>query len=435
MRTQALFIAAILASCGSDDATAPAPAVIAWDPPPNPHLADSAWAIFHRDSYAQHHSPLPAVTGEGTVVFDEVPLNGIPIFVLFDPDDDILTVAKGINGASLWKIDRETLTPIASFDFPEAPGVFAATYGFIDAEGRAIFASGQKILRIRSEADMLVVDHEADLSALVTGEDGLVAISALYDGNLAYLSARGVLGVIPADLSETIASVTLEGLEVSNGFSVDEDGGIYIVAGDKVLRVGWDGSELTETWREAVAAPFPTPRPGRLGIGSGTTPALMMEDWLAIADDAESMNLIVMDRHTGAEVCKLPVFDEPAATDNAIVVAGRTMIVEQNLEGGTGVARFDLLEDGTCQRTWVSPVHAPTCVPTLSTATGLVYVYTQEGAQFALEALSLEDGHTVFRVPTGTGPYNNYYSAVTIGPDGRVYVGTLVGLLVFRDEP
>src|SRR5262245_44943354 len=103
-----------LAACGSGSSGGPP--VEVWEPPQNPHLADSAWAIYHHDSYAQHHSPLPGVTGGAGLTFDIVPLDGLAIFVLFDPDEQILTVAKGINGATLWKIDRATLTPLASVD-------------------------------------------------------------------------------------------------------------------------------------------------------------------------------------------------------------------------------------------------------------------------------------------------------------------------------
>lgn len=254
-----------------------------------------------------------------------------------------------------------------------------------------------------------------------------------------------MVGVLAPDLAPgamPLAATTLAPAgPVSNGFSVDEDGGIFAVNGAGLHRVDWDGTALTERWEAPVQADFTTPRPGRLGIGSGTTPALMEKDWVAIADDATRMNLVVMRRGVDLgglprEQCKLPVFDEDAATDNAIVVAGKTMIVEQNLEGHAGLARFDLADDGTCARTWVSPVHAPTCVPTLSTATGLVYAYTETAGDWGLTGLDLADGHVVFTATAGSGgAYDNYYAAVTIGPDQRVYVGTLAGLVAFADGP
>lgn len=40
-----------------------------------------------------------------------------------------------------------------------------------------------------------------------------------------------------------------------------------------------------------------------------------------------------------------------------------------------------------------------------------------------------------FSVPTGAGlEWGNFYSAVRVGPDGRLYVGVLGSLLVLADE-
>lgn len=432
----ALVLGLALAPSGCADPGGGTPLPLVWEPPKNPHLADSAWAIYHHDNYAQHFSTLPGVEGRGRVDVTTVPLDGIPIFVLFDPSEDILTVAKGLSGVTLWKIDRETLQPVARADLPLF-GVFSGMYGYVDAQGRSVLGIGRQILRYRPEANSIEPDGAADLSGVLPDDDVLVSISVLYTGEIVFLSEQGVFGVLAADLAgPPLATLQLPEPDASNGFSVDETGGVYIVTGRAILRVDWDGQTLATAWSQPVDAPFATPRPGRLGIGSGTTPALMLDSYVVIADDAERMNLIVLDRHDGRTICKEPVFDEPAATDNAIVVAGRTMIVEQNLQGGRGVARFDLEEDGTCRRVWVSPVAAPTCVPTLSTASNLVYVYTVEDEEWALEGLDVETGATVFRAPTGRGGlYDNYYAAVTIGPDRRVYVGALVGLQVFQDAP
>ncbi len=171
MKACALLL--LLSACARDGA----PAVEAWQPPANPHLAASAWAIFHHDSYAQHYSTLPGPTGKnvGTTVTS---LDGLPIFVLFDPDENILVVTKKLSGATLWKIDRATLTPIASAPLT-ASGVFSGTYGYIDAQGRAVFGIGRTVERLASTATSLDVEASVDLSATVAADDSLVAISVL----------------------------------------------------------------------------------------------------------------------------------------------------------------------------------------------------------------------------------------------------------------
>jgi hypothetical protein len=301
---------------------------------------------------------------------------------------------------------------------------------------------GTRILRYLALESEFMLDKEIELSSTMKQGELLVAITVLYSGEVAFVGDLGTVGLVPATLDGAPLDVlVLDDGKVSNGLTTDEEGGIYVVTSGALRRLDWDGVELTETWSQPVEAPFTEPRPGRLGTGSGTTPALMMDDMIAIADDAQSMNLMVVRRAPevagGADrlACKIPAFDGDATTDNAIVVAGRTMIVEQNLAGHAGVARFDVDADGTCRKVWHSEVNAPSCVPTLSTASGLVYVYTDDDGEWGLSGLDLSTGRRVFRAKAGDGGiYNNYYAAVTIGPDRRIYVGTIAGLMVFADE-
>lgn len=407
--------------------------------PENPHLAASTWPIYHGDSYAQHRSTLPAVEGAGAVTVERVPLDGVPVFVLFDPDDDVFAVSRGVSGARLWKIDRETLEPVSSVELA-AQGTFAGVYGFVDAGGDAVLGVGQRVIRFEGPSGTLDELAAQNLAAVLSPDEALVAVSALYSGELAFVGSAGTVGVIDADLdTPPLATLRLAGRTVSNALALDEQGGIYLVTDAAATRVDWSAGGLVERWSHPIEAPFTEPRPGRLGVGSGTTPALMGRHHVVLADDAESMNLVVLDRDVEAdvrEVCKLPVFDGEATTDNAIVVSGNTMIVEQNLEGRSGVARIDLLPDGHCEPVWVADVLAPSCVPTLSTASGLVYVYTSDGDEsWSLTGLDLETGETRFSVPTGSGlTWDNFYAAVTVGPDARIYLGVLGGLLVIADE-
>jgi hypothetical protein len=442
-------LAFCVAACGGDaaapDAALPdgGPPPIAFTPPWNPHLADSTWPVFHRDSYAQHSSDQPGVTGAGAVQIDEVPLSGIPIFTLFDPAGDIFAVTKAVTGARLWKIDRATLMPVASIDLVSTGDTFAGAYGYLDDQGRPVVGVGHSITRYLAGASAFTVDATRDLSAQLAPGESLVAITVLYSGEIAFVGDAGTVGVVASTLDADPFMTVPLGEKVSNGLTTDETGGIFVVTSAALYRFDWDAQAhtLAPGWQVPVDAPFATPRPGRLGTGSGTTPALMMDDMVVITDDAESMNLMVVRRKLdtgGAEriACKLPVFDGPATTDNAIVVAGRTMIIEQNLTGYAGVARYDVEPDGTCKRIWVADVNAPSCVPTLSTASNLVYVFTHDDHGWGLTGLDLSTGRRVFTASPGAeGVYDNYYAAVTIGPDQQMFIGTIAGLLVFRDQP
>ena len=428
-------------SCGEGTS---APPIVAFTVPKNPHLANSTWPIFHRDSYAQHSSELSAPTGARPITFTTVTgLTGLPIFTLFDSHGDIFSVVRNLSASRVCKVTAATLTVVDCVDVAST-NVFGGAYAYVDAQDRLVVGSGQAVLRYTDVAGKLVNDTTVDVSAALDAGEALAAVTVRYSGELVFAGDHGSIGMMPGDLSgPPTATLKLAGEEISNAISTDTDGAVYAVTSRFLHRLDVAGSTFVDTWKDPIAASSTTPRPGRLGIGSGTTPSLVMDDMVTVADDADSMNLVVVRRGVDVgtqarEVCKVPVFDGPATTDNAIVVAGRTLILEQNLDGYGGVARFDVGTDGTCTRTWVSPVVGPSCVPTLSKATNLVYVYTNDPAtgDWGLTGLDLATGATRFHAVTGSGTlYDNHYAAVTIGPDGRVYIGTFGGLIVFEEMP
>jgi hypothetical protein len=169
------------------------------------------------------------------------------------------------------------------------------------------------------------------------------------------------------------------------------------------------------------------------------------------------MNVAVYRRakatNSSRRVCSQPVFERGAsATDNSLIGAGRSLIVENNYgysgpastQGGKstapGLERVDLDADGTgCRSVWRSGERAPTVVPKLSAANGIVYTYTKDARDdgvdaWYLTALDFRTGRTVYKRLGGEGlGHNNNYAPVTLGPDGTAYVGVLGGLVALRD--
>jgi hypothetical protein len=93
-----------------------------------------------------------------------------------------------------------------------------------------------------------------------------------------------------------------------------------------------------------------------------------------------------------------------------------------------------------CRTVWNSNAIAPTVVPKISLANGLVYTYTKPGSNdgsdyWYLTTLDFRTGRTVYRFRAGEGlGYNNNYAPITIGPDnGAVYLGVLGGMVKIRD--
>lgn len=131
-------------------------------------------------------------------------------------------------------------------------------------------------------------------------------------------------------------------------------------------------------------------KPGQSGPGSGTTPDVIGSQYVAIADNADPLHVVVYRRAKTVRgsrlVCAQPVFNPGAgATDNSLITADRSIVVENNygysgltatMDGKTteaGFERVDIDPGGRCCRTvWRNDERAPSVVPKLSLATGLV---------------------------------------------------------------
>jgi hypothetical protein len=276
-----------------------------------------------------------------------------------------------------------------------------------------------------------------------------------YTGNYWFSTRYGRVGVV--DAKRAVRVHVLPDEQLQNAFSVAVDG-VYVVSDHALYRFQLAADGAPEVlWRESYDRGQHT-KLGQINQGSGTTPTLLGDDFVAIADNAEPrMNVLVYRRtaDSARAVCKIPVFEPgQSATENTLIGYGRSLVVENNAgydifrtmrRGRTsapGIARIDLRPDGSgCDVVWQSSEISQTTVPKLSTESGLVYLYTKRpnaprnGDAYYFTAIDFATGRTVFRVLTGTGVrYDNNWAAISLAPDGSAYVGVLNGLIRVRDS-
>jgi hypothetical protein len=150
----------------------------------------------------------------------------------------------------------------------------------------------------------------------------------------------------------------------------------------------------------------------------------------------------------------VPVFAQGAsATENSLLTAGRALFVENNYgyqdpfgaQSGTltqpGFARVDVNADGRgCTLVWTNnDVRAPTVVPKLSTATGLIYTYERVDAPageqpYYWAAIDAVTGATEWKHYAGSGlSFNNNYAGIALAADGSAYLGVIGGVVRLKD--
>ena len=435
-------------------------------PPQHPFLAPDPGNNLHNDAYMTDVYPGPGPLGVNPKVSSTLQVAECGSLT-FDQRGRIVTVCVGALKPTLKLFDPVTLRQIASYSLPPRQlglNVFSdfsgGGYFYLDEQDRAVIPTGTRHIRVvgqNSSGTRFVLRRDYDLTRAVARGDKIVSALPAWSGEIVFVTERGVVGAVDP---ESGATTTLPlGETITNSFAVDETGGIYIVTTKAMYRLDLDESGTPAvTWREEYANTGET-KPGQTSPGSGTTPTLMNDEWVAITDNADPMNIVVYRRGADVagerEVCSVPVFEQGAsATDNSLIAADRAIIVTNNhgykgpvqtLAGSItapGVDRVDIDPDGNgCHVVWQNRTErSPSAVPKMSLANGLVYIVSRERKGLSdawyLNALDFRTGESVFKQRYGTGfGHNVNYAPISLGPDGTAYVGVLGGLVRIADAP
>lgn len=439
-------------------------AIRSFDVPRHPYMARNGDSNIHNDAYQtdayERGGPLGR-TMSVTSTFQVAECAS----VTFDKRGRIWTICVGLEGPRLVMMDPVTLEAMAVHPLPPRSGSGTGTgiftdfsgggYFYLDHEDRAVVpTNNRQIWVIGHNGSTFQIDRTYDLSTTVPFGSNIVSVLPDWSGNYWFVTTRGMVGTIERRTG-AVATVPLNGEIIANSFAVDDSGGVYIVSDHALYRFDAGPSAEPEvTWR-ATYDRGERLKPGQASQGSGTTPTVIGDRYVAITDNAEPrMNVLVYDRgrSSGGElVCKEPVFEAGKSnTDQSLIAVGNSIITENNygyggptstMDGSTttpGLTRIDF-HGGRCRTVWESDEIAPSVVPKVSLVTGLVYTYTKppntDGVDaWYLTALDFRTGETVFSRLAGTGlGFNNNYAPVTLGPDGSAYVGVLGGLVRLAD--
>lgn len=440
----------------------PAPAV-----PQNPYLSPNGTSSMHNDAYSTDAYDVSGPVGRNLKVRSRSYGVRECATIAFDSRDRLVGLCGGLEGFTMMVIDPVSLDAvdelrISTRDLTSGANpltdICGGTYFFLDPHDHAFATTTDAgIAEVEVGVDgTLTRVRDWPMASYLSEGDCLVATGVDWSGRLWWFSQQGVVGTLDraSGAVQTVALPPGEG--VFNSVSGDETGGMYLVTTHASYRLDAGTTGAPEvTWR----IPYDrgtTVKPGMLSQGSGTSPTLIGDRWLAIADNAEPRsNVIVYDRRVGVTDrlhCQVPVLANGASTtENSLVAAGNSLIIENNygysgvqatmLGRSTtpGMARVKIDPDG-CHVVWTNnDVIAPTSVAKASLGNGLVYAYTKPVRQDLVDAwyvtaIDIRTGKTAWSRLTGTGiQWNNHYAAIYLGPDGTLYVATVAGLVRLSD--
>jgi len=437
-----------------------------FDVPQHPFMAPNEDSNIHNDAYQTDAYDRSGPLGRNMQVNSTFHVAECAS-VTFDSQGRIVTICVGLEGPRLVMMDPVTLETLAFHPLPPRSGAGTGTgiftdfsgggYFYLDHEERAVVpTNSRQILVIGFNGTAFEIVDTYDLSGVVPVGENLVSVLPDWNGDYWFITTKGIVGTVQRDTG-VVATHTFDGEINANSFAVDDSGGVYIVSDHAFYRFDADEDGAPKvTWRAAYDRGT-RHKTGQASQGSGTTPTVIGDDYVAITDNADPfMNVLVYDRggkDAGELICKEPVFaPEEGNTDQSLIAVGNSIITENNygyggptstMEGATttpGLTRIDFSRGG-CRTVWESMEIAPSVVPKVSLANGLIYTYTKPANEdgvdpWYLTAIDFRTGETVYKKLAGTGlGFNNNYAPVTLGPDGAAYVGVLGGLVRLADAP
>ncbi len=442
--------------------------------PQNPFMAPDPNSNIHNDTWMTDAYQRPGPLGVNLQTQSSAGGN-VPSLcgsLAFDSGGRIVSVCPSSIAPPHARVyDPVTLERLADYELPDAPdppgtreyqNFSGGGYFFLDERDRIWVPTKTDhvyVLAISNGGTTLTLERDYDLtSVLDTANERITSALPDFRGRIWFVTKQnGKVGLF--DPKTGTPRVKRLGEEIENSFAVGEDG-VYIVSDKRMYRfkAGLKGPPRI-IWQKR----YPNSgvvKPSQVNAGSGTTPTIMEGGYVAITDNADPMNVVVYrnarrlhgERRT---VCEVPVFEPgKSATENSLITAGRSLIVENNYGyedpldvpdteylTEPGIARVDVRKNGSgCKLRWTNTdARAPTLVPKLSTANGLIYLYTMPPDPNGTEgyywtAVDFFSGKTVWSKYAGSGlNYNNNYAGVALGPDGTAYLGVIGGLIALRD--
>jgi hypothetical protein len=461
----------------------------------NPHLAAGTNGTMHGDGGQSDTHLAAGPFGGDLEVRTRRSGNGLPrqcsTFV-YRSDGKPVMMCGGLSGFRMVLLDPDTLAALATFDLPMRPSSFEAAvkrdmgimmndssggaYLFLDNQDKLVFANSNWVVQRLSARRAgtgwrFEVDREWDLKPYVphdclnwnnwfpSGEcDKVTTVMPDHEGRYWWTTRGGRVGLLDP-VRFNVAQIRLKGEEIQNALAMDKDA-VYVLSdhAQYAFRAGRGGAP-EQIWR----TPYDRGTGRKIGSinqGSGTTPTLLGEKWITFADNADGrINIVVLRRGDGSQVCKVPVFDADAsATDNSMIGWGRSIILENNAGFKSahqqtdwnavrgGVVRVDVRADESgCDTIWTSPLKVPSVVPKLSAASGIAYFYSFELAKDAegkqtqnwfVVGLDFKTGKEVIRIPTGQGrSFDNNWASMSIAPNRDFYAGVTGGVVQVRRKP
>jgi hypothetical protein len=453
----------------------------------NLFLADSPWPIFHRNPYAQASTQLrgPELGDRIQVQYSPTPNKRVsPWSVLSEAYPLKQRVVWGATSTHVFKalVNKDRFEVVANYRIDREP--LEVNWNLAVFRGNKVIVpdrNQRRFLRFTDEdtknpRSPIKLDATWKIPPEIKGKSAHFNVS--YDGWIIFITDGGYIAALKPDFTDVRFSKlnwSKGDFNQHNAYSIDEDGGIYIVSTQAMTRINWDGQKFTDGWR----APYdfrgpgcPKRTPGRLRevirtirgkpcTGSGTTPTLMgtgtMDKLVLVVDGHSPNNMVAFWRDKIPNDWKgLPGYDSRLAgvtplphstpqgkgftSENSPTAWGYDIATAQyngffpdcNPLPGVQKLRWNP-KARELQLVWATNKVNFNNVLTYSNGSSLVYGSGRRNCEYYFWGLDWKTGEVKLEVPLGKDErFLDQGNQVTINDDRSAIFGTRLGIVRIR---
>ncbi|KUJ13477.1 uncharacterized protein LY89DRAFT_754243 [Mollisia scopiformis] len=422
--------------------------------------------------------------------------------LLFDHKGRITTGVITDSGDAIAAIDSETLQVISEWNHPAGIDLKVPyMQESLDGDINNIVVGSQQgrlfVVQKNNSVHLPTFTTMRDINLTQYLQLGEVLLNFGYDGLLNIWFTTGLISGTPGTStapqntttigyltpSDEVYTIHIPHSAVENGIAI-QNTSVYVITGlpmsdmnsatAYILALAPGEKGIETLWSAPYNAGLSL-KPGGFARGSGTTPTLLGDAYVAFADNNDTqihVNIYHQAKQASNQsqlLCQVPVFHPgQSACDNAPNVHagedGYTMVLfndyntpgvypspttSQPLNGPFnnltqmtpgGVQIHIPLYGSDCRIAWEKPIRM-SALPILSTETGLLYGYEQnlhdslEGEWvWYVTARDWRTGNLVWKVETGGGgSFDDDYQSTVLGRDGTLYQGVVDGIVMLKD--
>ncbi|HEY6878541.1 MAG TPA: hypothetical protein VI299_11010, partial [Polyangiales bacterium] len=269
--------------------------------PQHPFMARRGASNMHADSYTSNTYSWSGPLGHAPEVASRAMgfLGGECPTINFDRHGRIVTVCVDARTPVLLLLDPQTLKVLSRYELPARRtsllrlrkamnDTSGGAYFYLDHHDRAVVGTADgtiDIVAVREEdtGPRFERDERIDLRSALRFADGtldkITAVLPDFRGNYWFVARYGTVGVVTA--SRALRMLRLPGEEIENSFSIGPEA-TYVVSDHALYRFELSAYDKLEiVWREHYDRGTQR-KVGQINQGSGTTPTLLGDDYVAI---------------------------------------------------------------------------------------------------------------------------------------------------------